>query len=289
MSADFLRCFQVLNVSPGASFFEIRKAFLELSKKYHPDRNPDPCAAKSFRRLKKAYHTLLAYMDPVHSVHRGSEKVVQCTLQEAYAGAVKRLAVVKTQACSQRRACPSCDGEGMKKKQSEALALVQPCAECRGTGFVCSESCSECRGQGQVTSQELKEVYLYPGVETGDYVEEYVVKVLPHPTFQRWGCDLYTVVHIPLVFALTGCSYYPIEHLNRQIAVSWSGVLKPGTVKKLEGHGMPTKTGAFGDLYIRFEVEFPESIPASDVLKIRKLFPVPVRKGDLPVLPLQDS
>lgn len=55
--------FQILGIQSGASSTEIRKAYFELSKIYHPDKNPDPKAHRYFaEKISKAYQALT---DPV--------------------------------------------------------------------------------------------------------------------------------------------------------------------------------------------------------------------------------
>lgn len=60
MSTDKLDHYcQVLGVQRGASEEEIKEAFRELAKKYHPDRNPDWVAGQAMKEINEAYQTLL--------------------------------------------------------------------------------------------------------------------------------------------------------------------------------------------------------------------------------------
>jgi hypothetical protein len=52
--------YELLGLSPGASVAELRQAFRQLSKRYHPDTTtlPAPQAAEAFRKLQIAYGVL---------------------------------------------------------------------------------------------------------------------------------------------------------------------------------------------------------------------------------------
>lgn len=51
--------YQVLGVSPDASDEEIKRAYRQLAKQYHPDRNPgDAAAAKKMQEINAAYEQI---------------------------------------------------------------------------------------------------------------------------------------------------------------------------------------------------------------------------------------
>jgi DnaJ-class molecular chaperone len=100
-----------------------------------------------------------------------------------------------------------------------------------------------------------------PDVEPGDVI--LVLQQKPHGLFERNGADLSCKITLPLVEALCGFSKVLVTHLDgRGIHVEQPGgsVIKPGQVKKIAGEGMPhfKRPMDKGDLYITFEVEFPE-------------------------------
>ena len=51
--------YEVLSVGKGAGDQEIKGAYRELAKRYHPDRNPDdPTAEEKFKEASEAYSVL---------------------------------------------------------------------------------------------------------------------------------------------------------------------------------------------------------------------------------------
>lgn len=55
MATDY---YQTLGVDRGASAADIKKAYRQLAKEYHPDRNPDKSAEQKFREVSEAYEVL---------------------------------------------------------------------------------------------------------------------------------------------------------------------------------------------------------------------------------------
>ncbi len=51
-------CYQILGVQPGATLSEIRRAYREQVKKYHPDVSGDQATAEHFKKIVRAYEIL---------------------------------------------------------------------------------------------------------------------------------------------------------------------------------------------------------------------------------------
>jgi len=98
-----------------------------------------------------------------------------------------------------------------------------------------------------------------PGVLPGDVVFE--IEQKPHARFQRKDDDLFFHAEIDLLTALAGGQIY-IEHLDdRWLTVNiYPGEpITPGAIKTIKGQGMPSlRHHDFGNLYIQFDVKFPE-------------------------------
>jgi molecular chaperone DnaJ len=56
--ACFKNYYQELGVKPSSSPAEIKKAYFELAKKWHPDLNQEADARVKFEKIAKAYETL---------------------------------------------------------------------------------------------------------------------------------------------------------------------------------------------------------------------------------------
>lgn len=115
----------------------------------------------------------------------------------------------------------------------------------------------------------------HPGIIPGDIV--FVLQEKPHETFERDGRNLYMKKKISLIEALTGAQFI-VKHLDgRSIVVNTpkDTVIKPYQFKMIEGEGMPTFRDPFskGNLYINFEIEFPEDLTKQQISKLKSLLP----------------
>ncbi|KAH0252946.1 chaperone protein dnaJ, partial [Aureobasidium melanogenum] len=96
---------------------------------------------------------------------------------------------------------------------------------------------------------------------------QFEIEQKPHPRFQRKGDDLFYQAEIDLLTALAGGAIY-IEHLDDRwltVEIKPGEVISPGEIKVIRGQGMPSyRHHDFGNLYIQFDVKFPEVLTSAD-------------------------
>ncbi|KAL8881489.1 MAG: hypothetical protein Q9198_001324 [Flavoplaca austrocitrina] len=240
------------------------------------------------------------------------------TLEELYKGKTTKFASKKNVICSlckgrggkeksKPRECVACHGRGMQQGlKSVGPGLVTQetviCRSCKGTGKIYRDKdrCKKCKGERVVEEKKVLELYIPRGSKEGDkIVLEGEADQLPdqepgsiifslveteHSTFRRSGPDLSAEVHISLSEALCGFSRILIKQLDgRGLHVkhpqSDGEPLKPGTVIKISGEGMPYKKSELrGDLYLIINVDFPEANwlrQDGRMEKLKDLLPMP--------------
>merc|ERR1712157_381447 len=111
-----------------------------------------------------------------------------------------------------------------------------------------------------------------PGMNAGDLV--FIINEIPDKKYHRDGDQLYRTIEIPLVDALVGFSI-TLTHLDgHKFVVNVSGVTECDEVKRVPGKGMPRRSGrGYGDLYLTFEVDFPDHLSDAQKLKIKDILP----------------
>ncbi|RXN17356.1 dnaJ -like protein [Labeo rohita] len=217
--------------------------------------------------------------------------------------------------------CTACRGRGMRIMIRQlAPGMVQQmqsvCTDCNGEGEVISEKdrCKKCEGKKVVKEVKILEVHVdkgmkhgqkitfggeadqAPGLEPGDIV--LVLQEKEHETYRREGNDLYMTHKIGLVEALCGF-HFTLKHLDgRQIVVKYPAgkVIEPGSVRVVRGEGMPQYRNPFekGDLFIKFDVQFPDNnwLSPEKLTELEDLLPTradpPVISGDAEEVDLQE-
>ncbi|RUM50442.1 MAG: J domain-containing protein [Hydrogenothermus sp.] len=192
--------YKLLGVSKDASYEEIKKAFREKAKKYHPDVNKE--GEEIFKLLTKAYETLSDpkkrkeydktisskpeilgkienllnrfFSEDISKKGKDIKIKVELSLEEAYRGTIIDINYFKVENCPVCKAtgldenssiekCQTCNGNGNKN----LLSLRIPCPVCKGKGFVIENPCIKCGGRKQIKVKKHKKIKIPAGVETG--------------------------------------------------------------------------------------------------------------------------
>ncbi|KAK6480077.1 dnaJ-like protein subfamily A member 2 [Huso huso] len=264
---------------------------------------------------------------------RGEDMVhpLKVSLEDLYNGKATKLQLSKSVLCASCNGqggksgavqkCAACRGRGMRIMIRQlAPGMVQQmqsvCSDCNGEGEVINEKdrCKKCEGKKVIKEVKILEVHVdkgmkhgqkitfggeadqAPGVEPGDIV--LVLQAKEHETFRRESNDLHMTHKIGLVEALCGFQF-TLKHLDgRQIVVKYppGKVIEPGSLRVVRGEGMPQYRNPFekGDLYIKFDVEFPGNnwISPEKLMELEDFLPsraeAPTICGDSEEVDLQD-
>jgi DnaJ-class molecular chaperone len=155
----------------------------------------------------------------------------------------------------------------------------ETCSLCKGSGEVRGGMCPRCDGRGTTETTKELEVSIPRGVRTGSRVRisgrggaglnggpsgdvYLVIKVVPHPRFERAGDDLIETVAIPIYTAVLGGEVV-VPTITGQVALTVPPGTQAGRQFRLRGKGMPklgSTTGEAGDLRVRASIEVPTEL-----------------------------
>ena len=237
------------------------------------------------------------------------EYKLSVSLEELYKGVeksfrIKRKRVKYPEGISRENCfdtCEECEGYGQINTVKRLGNMIQrftgPCGKCRGNGYLAKP------GIKIIEEVERVNVNIEAGMEKGDRiilenVGDELVGYLPgdllfiidskrHDLFLRKSNDLMMKLRISLQDALCGINVdnnksdgggspkISIQHLDMHKVFIKSydfDVITPGSVRCIYEEGMPSRYGDPGNLFIVFEVDFPDKLSPKQIVGLRKAF-----------------
>jgi molecular chaperone DnaJ len=199
--------YEVLGVKKTATESEIKKAYRNLAKEFHPDKNPDNKQAEElFKEIQEAYETLsdkekranydrfghaqssrqphdnpFGGFRPQREVRVGETMTlnVKLTLEEIYSGTTKKYKYNRTDKCDtclghggkNSRNCGVCNGNGFVMRSFKTpmgqITQMFQCSACQGSGLMFEDPCQTCNSTGLKNVEETIEVNVPHGVVDG--------------------------------------------------------------------------------------------------------------------------
>lgn len=296
--------YKILGIKQGSSKEEIKKAYRELSKKYHPDLNPNNKEAEEkFKKVSEAYEILIGKQKPKNQNPFGQrvykarplKLVIELTLDEVYHGVTKNINYYINDICQkcngeggfEPTTCNQCGGNG--HIQQGPFAFM--CNNCGGSGKLFKNICYTCSGNGVTKKQNTVEIkipkgttddsiFTYPNV--GDHIKGgdrgdvyFIIKIKPHKIYKLEGLNLKRKLDVPIIDILLGTEK-EFETLDGKIRIKIPKLSEMNKTFRLKNKGFKDgSTGIVGDMYVTLNPILPKELNNIEEDKLRQLKTLP--------------
>lgn len=296
--------YKILGVDRSATDKEIKKAYRDLARRYHPDLNPgDEKASNKFKEINEAYEVL---SDPDK---RSRYDTLGSNWDQAGGGFDWASWAQSTGNANNRRSRSTrfeydTDPGGMFSEFFTSIFGEQ------GRGPTAQTSTSKRPIRGQDTELEvsisLEEAYhgttrqitrgssqftahIPKGAKTGTKVRfanqgergfaggtrgdlYLIIVVEDHPVYERKGDDLYQDLKVPLYTGVLG-GEVDLTTLAGEIRLRIPEGTQSGQLIRLSGKGMPDirKKDNFGDLFVRILIQIPTHLSGTELELFERL------------------
>uniref|UniRef100_A0A7N8YHG5 DnaJ heat shock protein family (Hsp40) member A3a n=1 Tax=Mastacembelus armatus TaxID=205130 RepID=A0A7N8YHG5_9TELE len=273
--------YQILGVPRTATQKEIKKAYYQMAKKYHPDTNKDdPQAKEKFAQLAEAYEVL---SDDVK--RKQYDTYGSAGFDAGQAGGGQHYWSGQASGMDPEELFRKIFGEFsggrgfgdfnaiFSQPQEETVntgpfVMRSTCRRCGGKGTVISNPCHSCHGTGQTKQRKTVTVPVPAGVEDGQTVRMPVGKkeifitfrVQKSPVFRRDGADIHSDLYISVAQAILGGTART-QGLYETLNLPISAGIQTDQRIRLTGKGIARVSGyGFGDHYIHVKVKIPKTL-----------------------------
>ncbi len=285
--------YKVLGIQKGTSDEEVKKAYRDLAKKYHPDINKDKDAENKFKEINEAYEHIInkkpdepEFMDTssffqyINNINPDIHFQMHLDFMEACLGTEKKISF------NQQIECPSC----VEYKKSNGQLNIKHCSKCRGSGFfqfrqgnfsfgsTCPQclgrgsaiECDICKGQGSIEIKREINVKIPAGINYGNILRinghgNYTynmngsgslflhVEINNNTNFTRQDDNIFSELNVDYLDCLLG-SEIKIKTIHGETDLNIPTCTENGKVLKINNEGINHN----GHHYVTIKIQIPK-------------------------------
>jgi len=278
--------YKILEVEENASDEDIKKSYRNLSKRFHPDVNPD--GAEKFKEINEAYEVLgngekrQQYNQRKNNPYAGSD--FENMFSQMFGGAANGFRqqqrrksapdkIVRVQISPvESQACHTCGGVGFQVKTFGTGFMVQQvrtvCNTCGGRGYTLVHKCYYCDGRGSKPNTHEIKINIPVGADSGQFLKlqdagdfkngEYgdlliQIEVVPKDGFEKMNNDL--IYSLTLDIQGIQQEKFTIPHPDGELVVQAPKIIDTSKPLRLRGKGYLD-----GDMYLKLILKYERPI-----------------------------
>ena len=299
--------YSILNVDKNTDIKDIKKSYKKLAFQYHPDKNKDAEAGPKFKEISEAYEILTNDKKKDIYDRFGYEAVTedldglmhpldlfQSLFNVDFAGQVMGGGNIFM--FSDLSSGPFPPGFNKKYKMEYSLNVtIQELYNGTKKEFTINH-----KNKDNILKKTNYIINIKKGSQNGDNIivkeggnyipevdvtEDLVIQIIEqtHDLYKRKKNDIYIEHEITLAEALCGLNA-TIPHLSGPLKIEIDEIIKPNSLYKVEGKGMPIKitenneitenekkNTQYGDLIIDFTIQFPLNLDSNRIQLLKKI------------------
>ena len=284
--------YKILNIDRNASIKEIKSSYHKLAVQWHPDKNNSPEAENIFKKINEAYSVLSDSKKKAQYDNKLNKpqfrnfsdffywnkknfgnmkkigptitKPLEITIEEMYNGVNKKLKIIK------KVKCTNCN-----KDDSE-------CVICTNKKFIDKIVFINLNILNNYNINK-KIIIKNMGDESdkwdtpGDII--FVIKLLPHKRMKRINNDLFVIIDVLLIEALTGINLNLDFIDNTKLNFSLNNIITSNNTIIIKNKGFLFNNNQRGNLLLKFNIIYPKILNNEQKENLKNI--LPIRKSEI--------